>query len=149
MLEQDGAMFASDIMNRSRLLPAQLDEALGELISRGIVTADGFSGLRKLIARRSQSSGSRRPRRSRLNRARANTQASGRWALWRQTGTNPAEGPGAEGTAQQGPEDPTAQWAWQLLRRWGLVFRDLLVREPCAAILVSTVTSLSETGGTR
>ena len=24
------------------------------------------------------------------------------------------------------------QWAWQLLRRWGVVFRDLLVREPGA-----------------
>jgi ATP-dependent Lhr-like helicase len=28
--------------------------------------------------------------------------------------------------------DPAEQWAWQLLRRWGVVFRDLLAREPGA-----------------
>jgi ATP-dependent Lhr-like helicase len=29
-------------------------------------------------------------------------------------------------------DDPVTSWAWQLLRRWGVVFRDLLEREPGA-----------------
>ncbi len=29
-------------------------------------------------------------------------------------------------------DSPVEQWAWQLLRRWGVIFRDLLGREPGA-----------------
>jgi len=53
---------------------------------------------------------------------------AGRWSLWRP----PA--PVAESTNRRDPgrEHVVEQWAWQLLRRWGVVFRDLLVREPGA-----------------
>jgi ATP-dependent Lhr-like helicase len=86
VLNERGAMFASDLAQATEMLPAQLPDVLGELVARGRVTADGFSGLRQLI----------------------------------------------EGTAA-GPSlssnEIAEQWAWQLLRRWGVVFRDLLVRE--------------------
>ena len=30
------------------------------------------------------------------------------------------------------PEERVTKWAWQLLKRWGVVFRDLIERETCA-----------------
>jgi ATP-dependent Lhr-like helicase len=50
---------------------------------------------------------------------------AGRWSLWRPTP------PVSESTAEEraAHEHVVEQWAWQLLRRWGVVFRDLLVRE--------------------
>jgi len=53
---------------------------------------------------------------------------AGRWSLWRPP--TPATDSAAETNA--GREHVVEQWAWQLLRRWGVIFRDLLVREPGA-----------------
>jgi ATP-dependent Lhr-like helicase len=117
MLETKGAMFAADLLLETRMLPGQLDEVLGELITQGFVNADGFAGLRRLIADKSSSS-RRDGRFSRPRSVRTRTPAAGvgRWSLWRRpSATTPAE--------------ITEQWAWQLLRRWGVVFRDLLTRE--------------------
>jgi ATP-dependent Lhr-like helicase len=118
VLSQEGALFAADLLSRTDLLPAQLDEALGELIARGRLTADGFGGLRKMIGERRLNERRRRPG---VVRKRAGSGGSGRWSLWR---------------TRQLPErnsiearDAVEQWAWQLLRRWGVVFRDLLTRE--------------------
>ena len=54
-----GAMFAADLMAALRLLPDQFNDVLGELVSQGLVTADGFAGLRACL--RSHTAG-RRPR---------------------------------------------------------------------------------------
>ena len=45
---------------------------------------------------------------------------AGRWSLF--------PGPLVEVT----PEERANRWAWHLLKRWGVVFRDLLERETCA-----------------
>lgn len=114
-----GAMFAADLLGSTRLLPAQLDDVLGELITQGFVTSDGFGGLRRLIADKSSSHGrdSHGLRRGAV-RTRQSHAGIGRWSLWR---SPPA--------VEQSPESLTEQWAWQLLRRWGVMFRDLLTRE--------------------
>ncbi|MDB5336302.1 MAG: cshB [Planctomycetaceae bacterium] len=119
LLTARGAMFAADILSATRLLPAQLDDVLGELITQGFVTADGFGGLRRLIASKSSTNGrdSHGLRRGAV-RTRQSTSGVGRWSLWR-TAADPA----------LAPESLTEQWAWQLLRRWGVMFRDLLTRE--------------------
>src|SRR5205814_3847715 len=44
--------------------------------------------------------------------------------------SNAAEAPPA--VRPESAADVAAHWAWQLLRRWGVVFRDLLEREPGA-----------------
>eukprot|EP00913_Durusdinium_trenchii_P005682 g5300.t1 len=134
LLQERGAMFAADLMSETRMLPSQLDDALGELVTRGLVTADGFGGLRKLIAETGQSS--RRSRRMRAGIARRRqTEAgsTGRWSIWRA----PVDEADSAAATDDGDDfaatvNPVEQWAWQLLRRWGVVFRDLLVREPCA-----------------
>jgi len=122
LLRERGALFAADLANEARLIPAQLDDALGELVTRGLVTADGFGGLRQLIDEKSGAASRSRRIRPGLKRKRT-AAGAGRWSLWR-----PPIDDGDDETHRNHVE----QWAWQLLRRWGVMFRDLLVREPGA-----------------
>jgi ATP-dependent Lhr-like helicase len=155
LLHRDGALFATDLLNHTRMLPTQLNETLGELISRGLVTADGFSGLRSLLSERQVSSGrdSRRDR-QRAPRRRLSLTSAGRWSLWRRESRVESRESRAQDTQDQPESDPVVSsnrqsaidnrkspstldsrlstpedWAWQLLRRWGVIFRDLLERE--------------------
>jgi ATP-dependent helicase Lhr and Lhr-like helicase len=129
LLTAQGAMFAADLARLTQMLPAQIEDVLGELVTRGLLTADGFSGLRQLVSQRNHSTRSapRHRRRPGLLRNRMGGGA-GRWSLWRPTP------PVTDSTAEErtAHEHVVEHWAWQLLRRWGVVFRDLLVREPGA-----------------
>ena len=108
-LRQRGASFFADIVRGTGKLKAEIETALWELVAAGVVTADGFDNLRSLIdpkRRAGQGSGrSTRPRHS-----------TGRWALLH---------------ADAAVERPRAVEAacWMLLRRYGIVIRDLLARE--------------------
>jgi len=108
-LRQRGASFFADIVRATGKLKAEIETALWELVAAGLVTADGFDNLRALIdpkRRAGQGSGrSTRPRHS-----------SGRWAPLH---------------ADVAAERPRAVEAacWMLLRRYGIVIRDLLARE--------------------
>src|SRR5262249_27508976 len=86
-------------------LRAEVEDALGEAVAVGLVTADGFSALRSLVGspRKRQPAGARH--------------ASGRWSLLRAPADAPRQG------------DAVERIAAQLLRRWGVVCRDLLARE--------------------
>ena len=124
VLEKNGAAFASDLLAATDLLPFQLNEVIGELITRGVVTADGFAGLRHLISSKNEKRRSNGNGRPVLTRIRQPAQSVGRWSLWKGSGRNEGDG------SIESLNDTTAeQWAWQLLRRWGVVFRDLLTRE--------------------
>jgi ATP-dependent Lhr-like helicase len=128
LLAAQGAMFAADLARLTQMLPSQIEDVLGELVTRGLLTADGFGGLRQLVGNRSHSTrAARHHRRPGLTRKRMGGGA-GRWSLWRPP--TPATDSAAETNA--GREHVVEQWAWQLLRRWGVIFRDLLVREPGA-----------------
>jgi ATP-dependent Lhr-like helicase len=139
VLQQRGATFAADLMAETRMLPSQLNDVLGELVTNGIVNADGFGGLRTLIADRSQNE-SGNTRRTGLVRRRNTIGTTGRWSVWRdpvgqafQPDPNGQETSATqEASGQAGKPDVMEQWAWQLLRRWGVVFRDLLIRESSA-----------------
>ena len=108
-LKQRGASFFADMVRGTGKLKAEIETALWELVAAGVVTADGFDNLRALIdpkRRAGQGHGrSNRPRHS-----------AGRWALLH---------------ADQPAERPRMIEAicWMLLRRYGIVFRDLLARE--------------------
>lgn len=122
LLQERGAMFAADLLSATAMLPTQLDDVLGELVTRGWIAADGFAGLRTLIAEkapRGRPALAHRGARQRLTQT-----ALGRWSLRVPFGSPPATAP-VEPPARAVIED----WAWQLLRRWGIVFRDLLARE--------------------
>jgi ATP-dependent Lhr-like helicase len=119
-LTSRGALFASDLQEATRLLPAQLEESLRELAALGLVTADGFAAIRSIVARGQHRVGGMR----RLARwGRLTTRASssgGRWSLF----ARPAEA--------ATPDERAERWAALLLRRYGVVFRDLLTRESAA-----------------
>src|SRR5205807_7408603 len=48
-LKDHGASFFIDIVAGTNLLPSMIEEALGELVFRGLVSADSFTGLRALL----------------------------------------------------------------------------------------------------
>jgi ATP-dependent Lhr-like helicase len=108
-LRQRGASFFADIVRGTGKLKAEIETALWELVAAGLVTADGFDNLRSLIdPKRRAGQGSGRTTRPRHN--------AGRWALLH---------------ADVAVERPRAVEAacWMLLRRYGIVIRDLLARE--------------------
>ena len=112
-LRARGASFISDITAGTRRLPSEVEEALWQLAAAGLVTADGFGALRGLVTGASKRvSASRRGRRP----ARRRTGGS-RWSLLQ---------------AIDPSEDGIAERAHQLLRRYGIVFPEVLGREPMA-----------------
>jgi ATP-dependent Lhr-like helicase len=108
-LRARGASFFADIVRGTDKLKAEIETALWELVAAGLVTADGFDNLRALIdpkRRAGQGSGkSNRPRHS-----------AGRWSL-----LHPPHGEDS-GRAIESV-------CRVLLERYGVVFRELLVRE--------------------
>jgi ATP-dependent helicase Lhr and Lhr-like helicase len=107
-IRKRGAPFFGDLVRETRRLAAEVEEALWELIAAGLVTADGFDALRSLAdAKR------RLGEKARATRPRS---SSGRWT---------------EIVAERETRDVEA-FARRLLARYGVVFRDLAVREKLA-----------------
>ncbi len=118
-LQRHGALFHGDLLARTGRLPIELEEGLWELVSSGIVTADGFQSVRSLLGARGgprRREGSR-GRRRRRGRARAGPE--GRWALL----------PDADPLEDDELAEAVAE---QLLARWGVVFWEILARERLA-----------------
>ncbi len=111
-LQERGASFFSELLHVTRLLASEVEDGLWELVAAGLVTADGFDNLRALIdPRRRRAEGQGRSCRPR--------HVGGRWSLLR-TGQESIPVPGS---------GETEQLAHRLLQRYGVVFRDLLLRE--------------------
>ncbi len=133
VLRQRGASFFRDLVTATGRLPSEVEDGLWELVAAGLVTADGFENLRSLLdpkRRRGEGRGRRaRPR-----------HAAGRWALLAETAESAAAldfddtDEASEGAAASKPAspDPIEAFARQLLKRWGVVFRDLARRESLA-----------------
>ncbi|NQZ98572.1 MAG: hypothetical protein HRU01_18880, partial [Myxococcales bacterium] len=121
-LEARGALFQGELLSLTKRLPVEVEEGLWDLVSRGLVTADGFDSLRSLLGARARWARSRDTKtRRRLRRgARGRASADGRWALL----------PPADSGVER--EDLAEAVAEQLLARWGVVFRDVLARETLA-----------------
>jgi ATP-dependent Lhr-like helicase len=122
-----GAVFASDLKEQLRIGIGELNDALGELVSRGRIAADGFGGLRSLL--QSKQPAPSVSRRSGLTRTRNSAGNTGRWAIWHRESATADVSRRSDLKSAADEENPVEQWAWQLLRRWGVVFRDLLERE--------------------
>ena len=126
-MKRRGAVFASDIQQQLRIGSCELNDALGELVSRGRISADGFGGLRSLL--QSKQPAPSISRRSGLARTRNSAGNTGRWSIWQRQQETVEAFTRRESRSSGDEENPIEQWAWQLLRRWGVVFRDLLERE--------------------
>jgi ATP-dependent helicase Lhr and Lhr-like helicase len=118
-LDERGASFFGDLVNATGLLRTEVEKGLGELVAWGLVTSDSFAGLRALLV----PSDRRRPiggfrRRGRL--APFGVETAGRWSRVRHRSLL--------------PEEQIAEAiAWQLLRRYGVVFRRVVQRESLLA----------------
>jgi len=120
-LASHGASFFDDLLALTRLLPAQLEEALSELAAVGLVTADGFAALRAIVTPRRRRTFQTEPHWPRQNDASNRVYSrGGRWTLF----------PGKIAALES--DEHIEPWAWQLLSRYGLMFRDLLARESVA-----------------
>jgi ATP-dependent Lhr-like helicase len=126
-LADDGALFFTELVRRSGMLPSQVEEALSQLAALGLVTADSFDGLRALLVPSNKrptfgrNAGKRR-RKTNL----ASIEFAGRWSLLRTDVASPTSGSGAENSARDAAIE---QFARVLLHRYGVVFRRLLERE--------------------
>ncbi len=77
-LRERGAMFFDELMEDARLLRSELEDALGELVAAGQVSADSFAGLRALLLPAAKRDAGRR----RLRRPQPSAiEDAGRWAL--------------------------------------------------------------------
>ncbi len=108
-LQRHGASFFADIVRGAGKLKAEVETALWELVAGGLLTADGFDNLRALIdPKRRSGHGSGRSARPR--------HSAGRWSML-YSGETPQREAALEATC------------WMLLRRYGVVFREVLARE--------------------
>ena len=119
-LRAGGAQFHSELQAATHRLPTEVEEGLWDGVARGLVTADGFNAVRSLLHARTRFARRHRPHPRPGSRGRRGTWrqgVEGRWTLL----------PGAE---QVGDADELAEAvAWQLLSRWGVVFRDVYLKE--------------------
>jgi ATP-dependent Lhr-like helicase len=123
-LQERGASFFADLARMTKHLPTEVEEGLWELVAAGMVTADGFDNLRALMdPRRRRAEGRERARRPR--------HAAGRWSLLRQAVSYQPSALSAEPPRVAASRSINLV-ARQLLRRYGVVFRDLLGRESLA-----------------
>jgi len=108
-LRQRGASFFADIVRGTKIIKAEAESALWELVTAGMITADGFDNIRAMVdpqRRAGKGKGrSARPRHS-----------VGRWSILH--GGEPLE-----------REKTVEAICWTLLRRYGVVFREVLARE--------------------
>ncbi len=101
-----GASFSQELASSCELTPEGCRDALEELVASGLVTSDGFAGLRGIIAPHA------------TDKAGRTTWAgtAGRWSAIPAGSTMPREA-------------AVEMFAWALLRRYGVIFRRLLARE--------------------
>ena len=119
LLQQRGACFANDIQRMANFTRQQTQQALWELATAGVVAADGFDQLRACMD----------PRRKSITTEAAGKRTArssvGRWSLLRE-GIQTA--PTAIEMARH-TETALESFARQLLNRYGVLFRDLLLGE--------------------
>jgi ATP-dependent helicase Lhr and Lhr-like helicase len=144
-LAEAGALFFSEIVRDTGLLPSRVEQALGELAAQGWVTADSFEGLRALLIPSEKRAPFADVERKRRHKTVTSIEFAGRWSLLRSK-PGPAPGPQLVGGAPEksgspstggspalsnGParEEAVENYAQVLLRRYGVVFRRLLDKE--------------------
>ncbi|MCX6128590.1 MAG: DEAD/DEAH box helicase, partial [Proteobacteria bacterium] len=120
-LELRGALFFDELASLSKLLSSQLEDALSELMSMGHIAADSFALVRPLVnpdrRARTQSQQQHNPRHIRYA---VDFRSGGRFSAF------------ASNRLTLSYEEILEQWAWQLLKRYGVVFREVLQKESLA-----------------
>jgi ATP-dependent Lhr-like helicase len=118
-LSTRGASFFTDIVDNTKLLRSQVEEALADLVANGVVVSDSFAGLRALLtpgSKKTHAAARRKHRQPVYDMA-----SAGRWSILQRN-------------SAPDPNDQTLveEVAWALLKRYGVVFKRLLEREGMA-----------------
>src|SRR4029079_16446623 len=119
-LNTRGASFFTDIVENTKLLRSQVEEALAELVANGVVVSDSFAGLRALLtpgSRKTQAAARRKHRQPVYEMS-----SAGRWSILQRNSDPQTYNESAL----------TEEVAWALLKRYGVVFKRLLEREGMA-----------------
>ncbi|MGH9871420.1 MAG: DEAD/DEAH box helicase [Pyrinomonadaceae bacterium] len=128
-LSTRGASFFTDIVEGTKLLRAQVEESLAELVANGLVISDSFAGLRALLtpaSRRTQAAARRKHRQPVYEMA-----SAGRWSLLDRVAVHDdIQHPRSPaGMNSQFDAEAAEETARILLKRYGVVFKRLLERE--------------------
>ena len=115
VLDARGALFYREIAALTGLLPTQLEEALRELAALGLVSSDTFAAVRHITAGQKKTI-----RRHGVRSMHSVASPVGRWSRFPGHVDPPAS------------DEAVDRWCKELLSRYGVVFRDLLAREPAA-----------------
>ncbi|MEO5595819.1 MAG: ATP-dependent DNA helicase, partial [Lysobacteraceae bacterium] len=124
-LRDHGASFFDELLEGTRLLHVELENALAELVALGVVNADGFAGLRALLT-----PASKRPARRKRSRRPVlwGIQDAGRWALIRKPTPLTDDSP-KKSAREIYPPDTLEHIVRTLLRRYGVIAWRVLERE--------------------
>jgi len=116
LLKNRGALFFPDMVRTTNRLKAEVETGLWELVAAGIVTADAFENLRALVTPKgiTGSDANTWPGKA-IAKVRRPRHTPGRWSILQ-----------ADGAERDRCVESSC---WMLLRRYGVVFRDLLARE--------------------
>jgi ATP-dependent Lhr-like helicase len=119
LLQNRGALFFDEIVNGTRRLKSDVERGLRELVAWGLVTADGFQGLRQLSGKAAHS-GRRRSSEANYGAGGFFTGSgpAGRWAVVPNVALD-----------IDGYDELAESVGRVLLQRYGVVFRDLWARE--------------------
>ncbi len=130
-LLNNGASFFHEIQHRNGILKTQLEDGLAELVARGRVISDSFSGMRALLTR------NKKKKRARLYSSRRNSsiwgiESAGRWSLQK----NPRQAVSGRQHKKQKDEkwkilneEQMQRLIHIYLKRWGVITRALLEKE--------------------
>jgi ATP-dependent Lhr-like helicase len=111
-----GALFPAQVGALLHLVPAQVEDVLGELAAAGLVTSDGYPALRTILGVKMRHT-RRAARRSTLSPS----NPASRWTLLRSALIPTVVA-----------DERTEHWCRLLLVRYGVMFRDLLANESAA-----------------
>jgi ATP-dependent Lhr-like helicase len=116
-LRARGACFASELGEITNRLPEDVDRALWGGVSRGLLSSDGFGAIRARVDKGTPDARSNTPLSRLMRGPRGRGPGAGRWSLVPTTSSDIDREELAEAVAET------------LLRRWGVLFRDLAQRE--------------------
>jgi len=121
ILSRHGALFFDEIQDQCRILKTHLENTLAELVTKGLISCDSFSGIRAMLVSEHKKRGHYKPL--------FEVEESGRWSLLKKNRDKDTLG------EQNNPEhrlNSLEHIAKVLLKRYGIVFRALLTRESLA-----------------
>jgi ATP-dependent Lhr-like helicase len=125
-----GALFLNELRLRTNLPETHIEEALGELAHLGLIHADGFGAVRPYLVKQRSKTPAFRGLSRKFTMRPSLTEGSGRWSLF----------PPPVLTLQ--PEAALEEWARLLLKRYGIIFKDMLKRESAAPSFYELLPSL-------